>query len=218
MIKIQIFPFNPVQVNTYVLWDFETKDCIIIDPECWNKKEEEALTSFVDTNELNVVKIIATHAHFDHVMGVNFAIDKWEVPFVGHKEANLLMPRIPEMAGWFRINMDPVYPLTEYVKEGDTITLGSSVFEIIHVPGHSPGSIVLYCKKEEFMIGADVLFKGGIGHTEVPYGNLNLLLDGIKSKLLTKPDTTIFYTGHGPYTTIAYEKANNSHLVKDKAY
>jgi len=212
MIKIQVFPFNPIQVNTYVVWDSETKDCILIDPGNWNIGEDEILTSFIDKKELNVVKIIATHAHFDHVMGVNFALEKWKTPFIGHKEADLLMPRIPEMAGWFNIRMNPVSPLTDYVKEGDIITLGSSSFEIIHVPGHSPGSIVLYCEEQEFMIGADVLFKGGIGHTEVPYGDLPLLLDGIKKKLLTKPDNTIFYTGHGPFTTIAYEKANNPYV------
>lgn len=213
MIKIQIFPFNPVRVNTYVLWDSETKDCIIVDPGNWNIGEDEILTSFIDKKELNVVKIIATHSHFDHVMGVNFALQKWKVPFVGHKEANLLMPRIPEMAGWFNIRMDPVSPLTDYVKEGDSIALGNSTFEVIHVPGHSPGSIVLYCEQQDFMIGADVLFKGGIGHTEVPYGDLPLLLDGIEKKLFTKPDNTIFYTGHGSSTSIAYEKKHNPYFV-----
>jgi len=147
-------------------------------------------------------------------MGVNFALEKWKVPFIGHKEANLLMPRIPEMASWFKFHMDPVFPLTDYVKEGDTITFGNSVLEVIHVPGHSPGSILLYSKEQEFMIGGDVLFKGNIGHTEVPYGDLDVLVNGIKKKILTKPDSTVFYTGHGPFTTIAYEKANNPHLVK----
>ncbi|MBJ2175140.1 MBL fold metallo-hydrolase [Aureibaculum sp. A20] len=213
MIHVQVFPFNPVQVNTYVLWDSETKDCILIDPGCWNTEEEQILVSFIEKEQLKVTKIVLTHAHFDHVAGVNFVLKQWKVPLIGHKEANLLMPRVPEMAGWFNLHMEPVSPLTNYVKEGDTLPLGTSRFEIIHVPGHSPGSIVLYCEQQDFMIGGDVLFKGDIGHTEVPYGNLKILVDGIKKKLLIKPDATIVYTGHGPSTTIAYEKKYNSYVI-----
>jgi len=213
MIKVQIFPFNPVQVNTYVLWDSETKECILIDPGCSTKGEEQILVSFVEKQQLNVVRIILTHAHFDHAMGINFALGKWNVPLTGHEKTNLLIEKIPEMAGWFNIHMHPVSLLTDYVKEGDVVPLGKSILEVIHVPGHSPGSIVLYSEKQDFMIAADVLFKGNIGHTEVPYGNLKTLVDGIKNKLMTKPEATIIYTGHGPSTSVAYERANNPYLL-----
>lgn len=208
--QVQSFEFNPVSENTYVVYD-ETKECVIIDAGCFFPEEKAELAHFIESNGLEIKHIINTHLHFDHVLGLNFVIDKYGLPLEAHKgdeplllnlKAQLQMFGFPDMG-------EPTPQIGKYLTEDDIIEFGNQKFKILHVPGHSLGSIVFYNEEAECAFVGDVLFRESIGRTDLEGGNLDTLLAGIKQKLFSLPENTVVYSGHGPSTTIGYEKQNN---------
>jgi glyoxylase-like metal-dependent hydrolase (beta-lactamase superfamily II) len=211
--KIQIFEFNPVCEHTFVLYD-DTKECIIIDPGCFFKEEKEKLAEFIASNDLIVKRLINTHLHFDHVFGCNFVSETYNVPLEANKEDEFLLEQFPaqlRMFGFFNY-AEPLPKIGKYLTEEDIIEFGNQKLDILHIPGHSPGSLVYYNKAQNSLIAGDVLFRDGIGRTDLAKGNNEQLISGIKNKLFTLPPETVVYPGHGPATTIEYEKRNNSYL------
>lgn len=204
--------FNPVQENTYVLYD-ETGECIVVDAGCYFDYEQKELDDFIAANGLTPVKLVNTHCHFDHLFGVTYCRTKYRIPFAANAGDQFLVEGIVASADRFGIPAEPVDAPDELIGEGDVVTFGNSRLELIHVPGHSPGSLVLYCREQNFLLSGDVLFYGSIGRTDLPRGSYDELTTNIRQKLLTLPDETVVYCGHGPETNIGFEKKNNPFLT-----
>lgn len=212
MIQIKTFVFNPFQENTYLLYD-DTKEAVIIDPGCYDSNEENQIEQFLKDNDLKLVKLLNTHSHVDHVLGNNFIKNTYNLKLEAHKEDEFIAQNAKSHGATFGLNMQEDAPAIDvYLNEGDQIIFGESVLDIVHVPGHSPGSIVFYNQKEGFMIVGDVLFNDSIGRTDLPGGNYDLLASGIKTKLFTMDEDMKVFPGHGPYTTIGKEKRTNPFL------
>lgn len=208
MSKIKIFVFNPFQENTFLVYD-ETKECVIIDAGCNEEKEFNEIDKFIEENKLKLKYIINTHCHIDHIMGNAYLVNKYNVESIAHKEDMPLLERSNDMALAFGFNVqEPPVP-NKFVAENEKIEFGNTCFKVIHVPGHSPGSIVLYNEQEKYMIVGDVLFDGGIGRTDLPGGNYETLISGITNKLFTLDGNIVVYPGHGQSTTIKKEKESN---------
>ncbi|PLX21299.1 MAG: MBL fold hydrolase [Marinilabiliales bacterium] len=208
MTKIKTFIFNPFQENTFLLYD-ETKECVIVDAGCNEENEFKQIEDFISDNNLNLKAIINTHCHIDHIMGNAYFVDKYKVPSIAHKEDMPLIERSNDMAVAFGFKIqEPPVP-NRFVIEDDIIEFGVSKLSVKHVPGHSPGSIALYCENDQFVIVGDVLFSGSIGRTDLPGGDYDTLISSIKQKLFSLDDEVIVYSGHGESTTVGREKKTN---------
>lgn len=211
MIQIKKFTFNPVQENTFILYD-ETGECVIIDPGCYTAKERQTLDSFISEKKLNPVRVINTHCHFDHIMGVTWCRAHYRINFEAHANEIPLVEQAVAHGDLFGIPMEPVDVPDAFFKEGDRINFGNSYLRVIEAPGHSPGGVVFYNPEQKIIIAGDVLFYGSIGRTDLPGGSYEKLVSNIKNKLLILPEETTVYSGHGPETTIGFEKRNNPFL------
>ncbi len=209
---VKKFTFNPVEVNAIVLWD-ETLDCVIIDPACFYPHEEQELQSFIEINHLNPVRLLNTHGHFDHLMGNAFAEKTWGLKSEIHKADHFLVEQAVNQAKMFGMPMNnPPLP-GSYFEDGDLITFGNSVLKVIFVPGHAPGCVAFYSEADQLLIGGDILFYGSVGRTDLPNGNHDQLIAGIKEKLMVLDPAVKVYCGHGPETTIGAEKKSNPFLI-----
>jgi len=211
MIQIKKFTFNPVQENTYVVYD-ETNECAIIDAGCYFDYERQELDRFISFNQLKPVRLINTHCHFDHIMGISHCSAKYNLQFETHADEATLVENAVEHGDLFGIPVEPIDPPVLFFKEGDRINFGNSYLEVIEAPGHSPGGVVFYNAEQKILFAGDVLFYGSIGRTDLPGGSFEQLIGNIQTKLLTLPEETIVYSGHGPETSIGFEKKNNPFL------
>ena len=211
MFLIKTFTFNPVQENTYLLHN-DSKDCIIIDPGCYFEEEFETLTDYIRQQQLHPVMLLNTHCHLDHVFGNKRIAEKYNLTLQAHALEKEILYLAPASGLIYDLPFDNYQGEIKWLKEGDIITLGGDQLEVIHVPGHSPGSVCFYCEQQKFLIGGDVLFLNSIGRTDIPGGNMDDLLRHIKSKLFSLPEEVTVYPGHGPVTTIGEEKRNNPFL------
>ncbi|MFZ4456756.1 MAG: MBL fold metallo-hydrolase [Bacteroidales bacterium] len=210
--KLKTFVFNPVEENTYLLYD-ETGECIIIDAGCFFPEEKAELKEFIEEKQLTVKRLINTHLHFDHCFGANFVIYTYNVILEAHSGDEEFLKRLPEQAAKFGFRITEESPkISRYIQENDIITFGNQSLRAIHVPGHSPGSIVFYSEEQGCAFVGDVLFQRSVGRTDLPGGNFELLKSGIQTKLYTLPDETRVFSGHGPETSIGFEKRNNYYI------
>jgi len=212
--KVAVFQLSLFGINMYVVYDPQSCDCAVIDPGITTDREREALVSFIEREHLNVVHVINTHMHIDHVAGNAFVQKKYDADVLAHQDDVPLGDRVGEQAKMFGLlgSYEDV-KVTRYLKDGDVIRIGDGTLKVIHVPGHSPGHIALYDGKDGYLIAGDILFCGSIGRTDLPGGNHQQLINGIKEKLLPLPDNTIVYPGHGPATTIGDERLTNPFLL-----
>lgn len=211
MIKIEKFVVNPLGENSYILYD-QTGECIFVDPGFFYKEELKEIVEFVKKNSLTPVKIVNTHCHFDHIMGVEFVRNEFQIPFLAHAHDDFWVEKAIEQGKLFGFYMEKVMPIDEFLVENELLRFGISELEIIHIPGHSPGHVVFYSKNDGILMAGDVLFNGSIGRTDLPGGDYETLISNIKSKLFVLPDETKVFCGHGPETTIGFEKRNNPFL------
>lgn len=211
MLQLQSFIFNPIQENTYILYN-EFKQCIIIDPGCYFDAEKEILKNFITQNELTPVLLLNTHCHLDHVFGNKFVAETYGLTLQLHEKEKLVLSFASTSGLMYNMPFDNYTGAFIELKEGDIILLGDDKLEILDTPGHSPGSICFYCRKQHFVIGGDVLFQRSIGRTDLPGGDHQTLLNSIRKKLFVLPDETIVYNGHGSSTTIGEEKKYNPFL------
>ena len=207
-IKAKVYVFSPFQENTYILFD-ESKKAVVIDPGMENPHEEKKFSNFLNDNGLTLEKVLLTHAHIDHIFGLNYVVDKYQVPVVMHRDSVAVLNSVPEYAKVYGYDIHIGNYKIEEVNEGDVIDFG---LEILHIPGHVPGHLVFYHSQQAEAWVGDVLFYMSIGRTDLPGGNHQLLISGIKDKLFKLPDNVIVYSGHGPTTSIGYEKTHNPFL------
>jgi glyoxylase-like metal-dependent hydrolase (beta-lactamase superfamily II) len=209
---IKTFTFNPFQENTYVLHD-ETNEAIIIDAGCLNDGEKRLLKLYFDENKLTLSRLINTHLHLDHQFGNKFIFDTFGVGPEACQDDEFLLDNVVSQARSFGLPInEEAQELGGYITENQEINFGNSTLKVIHVPGHSPGSMAFYSEKDGVLFAGDVLFQGSIGRTDLPKGDYATLISSITKKLLLLPDSTIVYSGHGPTTTIGNEKKNNPYL------
>lgn len=210
--KIEVFAFNPIQENTFVVYDENTGDCAIIDPGCFNSREFEQLKGFISAYDLKPVKLVNTHCHFDHILGIEQCRNEWSLKWEAHPGDAFLVENAPAKGMMFGFPVPPINPIDVHLDDNAVVEFGNIKLKAIHVPGHSPGSVCLYSEESKVLIAGDVLFRGSIGRTDLDKGDHNLLISSIKNKLLVLPDDVVVYPGHGPSTTIGFEKANNPFL------
>lgn len=211
MITIQSFTFNPFQENTYVAYD-ETLQCIIVDPGCYDAKDNAVLSKFIEENKLKPVALVNTHCHLDHLFGNKFVSDTYQLEPIMHKADLPLLEYAPLTAIQYDLHLDELPEVGKFVEEGDVIHFGNSSFEVLFTPGHAPGHICLLNRDEKIILSADVLFHLSIGRTDLPLGDHATLLKSIKEKLLVLEEDVVVYPGHGPNTSIGFEKKNNPFL------
>ena len=211
--KVSRFTFNMFGVNTYILWDDISREALIVDPGMINEKEQKEIKAFLDANNLNLKHLINTHMHIDHAFGISYVKENYNLKLECNLEDQFLAQRLNEQAKMFGLPIPIVdLQIDKDLKDGKKIQLGDEHISILHVPGHSPGSVVLYAPQSNFIISGDVLFNTSIGRTDLPGGNYAQLINAINNKLMTLPDDVIVYPGHGPETSIGYEKQNNPYL------
>lgn len=205
--RIAKFTFNPFQENTYVL--HAGGEALVIDPGCWNSGEQHELASWLAENALTPVRLVLTHAHIDHVLGCAWMHERYGLlPEVHPADLEMLRnaPRVGELYG---VHCDPVPEPKAFLNAGDRIAFGGQELEVLFVPGHAPGHVAFYCAAQRFVINGDVLFHGSIGRTDLPGGDMDTLLDSIRTQLYPLGDDVTVYCGHGPETTIGLEKKQN---------
>ncbi len=212
MITIKKFVFNSFQVNTYVLFD-ETKECVIIDAACYEDFEKEELVEYIAKEGLKPVRLLDTHCHIDHILGNNFVADKYNLGIEIHRDGLPFHKGVKNHGVAFGIDLEPLTEPSNFLKEGDKVNFGNSELEVLYTPGHADGSVCFLNRKQKFVIVGDVLFNQSIGRTDLPTGDYDLLIKSIREKLFTLPDDFTVYPGHGPETSIGFEKVNNPYLT-----
>jgi glyoxylase-like metal-dependent hydrolase (beta-lactamase superfamily II) len=211
MIAVQRFVFNSFGVNTYVL-SGKNRECVIVDPACSAAKEEHLLSEYIHDFHLTPVMLVNTHYHVDHILGNAFVADKYQLKPSAHKGGQLFWETAREFGSVFGISFKDVRKPELFLEEGDILMLDDFEIRVLYTPGHADGSICLVSDEQNFVITGDVLFQGSIGRTDLPTGDYDLLKQSIQEKLFTLPHDCIVYPGHGPETTIGYEKLNNPFL------
>ena len=211
MIQVKSFTCNPYQENCYLLYD-ETLECVIIDPGMYTGDEQNALLKFIAENKLKPVLLLNTHCHIDHVLGNKFVYDTYGLLPRFHEGELPVLIAVVSYAPQMGIRYE-VSPLPEvYLEAAGSVEFGNSKLELIFAPGHSPAHLCFYGEDDQFLIGGDVLFYQSIGRTDLPGGNHAQLLKNIREKLFVLPDDCTVYPGHGPATSIGFEKMNNPFL------
>lgn len=212
MTQIHTFVFNHFHQNTYLLSD-DTKECVIIDPGCFFDEEKQALKDFIEKQGLKPVKILFTHCHLDHAFGARYVFTTWPgISIVANRGEEIFITEAQKHASRFGVQMEQPPLIGNFINDGDTLTFGNTTLTAIHVPGHSPGSICYYNADQAFMITGDVIFEQSVGRTDLPGGSTEQLITGIKTKIMTLPDNTVLYPGHGNSTTVGNEKRNNPYI------
>jgi hydroxyacylglutathione hydrolase len=211
MLQLQKFTFNPMQENTYIVYN-DAKQAMIIDPGCYDVLEQNVLSAFITNNELTPVLLVNTHCHIDHIFGNAYVSQLYNLPLQAHIEEEKVMAFDDASAARWQLNYTKSPRIATYLVENTLLKLGNDEFEIRFVPGHSPGSIALYNAENNFCIVGDALFNNSIGRTDLPGGNHEQLLHSIRTQLFTLPENTQIHSGHGGVTTIGKEKMSNPFL------
>ena len=212
MANVKFFTNNPYQENTYILYD-ETGECAIIDPGMYTAAEQNEVVKFITANKLTPVLLLNTHCHIDHVLGNKFVFDNYGLKpqfHIGEQEVmDAVSAYAPSMGIRYELSPSP----DNYLPELGTVKFGNTELTLIFAPGHSPAHLCFYDKADNLLIGGDVLFYHSIGRTDLPGGNFVQLVENIEQKLFTLPADCTVYPGHGPKTTIGFEKETNPFLT-----
>lgn len=214
--NIKQFVFNPFGVNCYVLSN-SNGETILIDPSVSNAREQAALTDYLKSENLKVVRFLNTHLHLDHVLGNAFVERTFGIKAEAHKDDTFLLDLQQEQAQMFGLPCNDIAPaLGKFLNDGDIVEIAEIRLQVIHVAGHSPGGLAFFCENPgkvngqdnvpPLLFSGDILFAGSRGRSDLYGGDEYALVNGIKNKLLKLPAETVVFPGHGPSTTIADEK------------
>lgn len=211
--KIKPFVFNNFAVNSFVIYDEDSKECIIVDPGCITEEEQKVLTQFISENKLTPIKMVNTHCHIDHVAGTKFVVDTYDIPFYAHEGDMENLENTVRAGELYGMRITPPAKVDQFINGGDKVKLGKQFLNIMHLPGHSKGSVAIHAQDEKFVVVGDVLFNGSVGRTDLSGGSLDELMHSIKNVLFKLEDDVTVYTGHGPETTIGNEVRSNPFLL-----
>lgn len=211
MLHIRTFTFNPIQENTYIVYN-EAGDCAIIDPGCYFDEEKEELSQYITSHRLTPKMLLNTHCHLDHVFGNKYIAEHYQLELQIHPLEKQLLDMAPASGLMYNIPFDNYQGPLHDLSANQIIRLGDDELRCLFTPGHSPGSISFHCAEQHFVISGDLLFAGSVGRTDLPGGNMQVLLQSIQTQLLLLPDNTIVYSGHGPATTIGVERDENPYI------
>lgn len=210
MITLKTFVFNPFQENTYILSD-ESREAVLIDAGFGNAKEFDQILQYIDKQQLKIVRLINTHGHVDHVLGLNKAATHFGLEPEIHPEETDILQYVVEQGAMFGMIVDKIPAINKFLDENEPVKFGNSTLKVIHVPGHSKGSVAFFSESDQLLITGDVLFKGSIGRTDLPTGDYDVLMKSIEKLVKLGDDVTIF-PGHGPASTIGMELKTNPFL------
>lgn len=210
--KTEIFPVNPFEMNCYVYHDESSGDGVIIDPGAYTHEEKEDMLYYIRSNNITIKYIINTHGHIDHILGNKWAKEQFQVPILMNKDDMPLLEKSVEQGSMFGVAVSNPPEPDKYLCEGDTVTFNNCTLNVIHTPGHSPGSVCLVDEKNKIIFAGDVIFHNSIGRTDLWMGNMDTLISSIKDKLFKYPDDFVIYPGHYEKTTIGEEKNLNPFL------
>lgn len=205
---IKTFHFNPIDVNTYVLYD-DTKQALIIDPGNYIPEEDKILSDYIEREGLQVQAVVNTHPHVDHIAGNRFCKQYFNCPVLMHEAGLKIYHQAHVYAVAFGVTFPDGPEPDRLLNEDDEITFGKQKLKVFYTPGHADGSICLYDEANACIFVGDVLFAGSVGRSDLPSGSMPTLLQNIKNKILPLPGETVVYCGHGLPTTIEEEKLQN---------
>lgn len=212
--NIARFVFNPIQENTYVVWD-ATGECAVIDAGNLSAREDNALVNFITEHKLRPVLALNTHGHFDHIAGVEFLRTTYDIPFAMSGKDAFLLGAAASSARMYGVEVREAPAKID--RDLDSLTetgFGDTRFEIIATPGHTPGHVSLYEPQSKTLFTGDTLFRESIGRTDLPGGDYSWIMRSIIEKILPLGDETKVYPGHGDQTTIGHESLYNPFIVE----
>ena len=213
MLNIKRFIFNFIEVNCYLLWD-ETKEAVVVDCGAFGENEREELSRFIAENKLTLRHQIYTHGHFDHIFGAQHIADTYGIlPTLYSKEAETYLAAAEQMQAFLHRSLPlSIPPVGCSLNDEEIIEFGTHKLKVIATPGHTPGGVCYYCAEEGVLLSGDSLFQCCIGRCDLPGGDESTLVNGLCKRILPLPDAVRVLPGHGPETTIAYERNNNPYL------
>ncbi|MEQ6291204.1 MBL fold metallo-hydrolase [Vogesella sp. GCM10023246] len=213
-LQLHVIPVTPFQQNCSVLWCDVSNEAAVVDAG----GDIARIRAFVEAKGLKVTKLLLTHGHIDHAGGARALADALAVQIEGPQKAeSFWLDQLPQQGQMFGFAPSPALTPERWLEEGDTVSIGNEVLEVLHCPGHTPGHVVFVSRAANLCVVGDVLFQGSIGRTDFPMGNHEQLIDAIRSKLFVLPDDMTVVPGHGPFTTIGDERRSNP-FVADRRY
>ena len=195
--------------NGYIVWRDGSTTAVAIDPG----NSVAPMLQLLRDEGLQVGAVLLTHAHLDHVEGVARLVRETSAPIYLHSADRFLYDHVAQQAQQFGMRVDPLPEVSHTLDHGQTITIGDVSYRVLHAPGHSPGHVVFLVEEAECAFVGDVVFQGSIGRSDLPGGDFAQLMESIRAQVLTMPDDTTLYAGHGPPTTVGHERATNPFLV-----
>ena len=205
--EIESDAVGPFFKNGYILSCPDTRNAIYIDPG----DEASRLLARIRERRLNLIAVVLTHAHVDHITGVGQVVEEWGTPIYLHAEDRAIYDALPEWGYWFGLTCDPAPPPTDVLEDGQALTLDCLQILVHHTPGHSPGSVSL--QVENHLFCGDTVFQNSIGRTDLPSSSYDVLIDTIQQRILPLGDDIVLYPGHGPVTTVGEERLHNPFLT-----
>lgn len=215
MLQIETFVNRPIDENTYVVSDPATREAMIVDCGALFPDDQEAIADYIRREGLTVRLHVLTHGHFDHMFGAQWVADTYGVqPTLHSADTEFYTNAVAMVSAFFHRPISfPVPPIGETMAAGSRLQLGGSSWRVIHTPGHTPGGCCLYCVEQGILFSGDSIFRGSIGRTDMQGGDHRALVEALQNNVLTLPDGVKIYPGHGPATTVDYEKVYNPYIV-----
>lgn len=214
MLQYQIIPVTHYQQNCTLLWCDETREAAVVDPG----GDIQRILAVVEERKLNLLQILLTHGHMDHVGGTAALAKMRQLSVIGpHREDMFWINLLPQQAQMMGFTPVDGFVPDRFLEDGDTVSVGNSSLQVFHCPGHTPGHIIFYAADAQLALVGDVLFKGSVGRTDFPRGNFTELMTSIRTKLFPLGDDVRFIPGHGPMSTLGHERRTNP-FVSDKHY
>ena len=205
---LEMLTVGPFQENCYVLGDEASGVGAVVDPG----DEAARIAMAVEQTGLEIGSIIVTHAHIDHVGAVAALVDEYSCPVLMHAEAEPMLEQVPTQAMMMGLRFGKVPTVDHHIGEGEMVEVGDLRLRPLYTPGHAPGHLAFYIEEEGLVLSGDALFAGSVGRVDLPGGSMEVLMRSIEERLMTLPDATRVYPGHGPQTQIGNERVSNPFL------